>query len=126
MAGVIARAAFAVSKRPQLLVTAVRGKQKMMPDSLEHATGLERKEMEALARGNSDPFNIQTIKRGPSTKDNPTLVPSFYNERMIGCICHEDAFYISYMWLYKGEQRRCECGNWFKLTEAKDPFDFSK
>ncbi len=43
---------------------------------------------------------------------------------MVGCVCHDDAFYVSYMWLHKGEPRRCECGNWFKLTEAVDPFDF--
>lgn len=69
---------------------------------------------------------MRAIQRGPGTKDNPTPVPSFSDARMMGCICHEDSFSINYMWIYEGEPKRCECGYWFKLTKAEDPFDFSK
>ena len=67
---------------------------------------------------------MKAIKRAKGTKAEPTLIPSFHDVRMVGCVCHDDAFFVNYMWLHKGEPKRCECGNWFKLTEAVDPFDF--
>lgn len=34
-----------------------------------------------------DPFNM-SVNRGPrGTKDKPTLVPSVFGERIVGCIC---------------------------------------
>jgi len=125
MAGILSRTTFAVSKlsaRPSLVVLSSRSKGKMMADPMEHATGLERKELEAIARGNPDPFGMQVAKRGPGTKEKPNLVPSFHEMRLVGCVCHEDAFYINYMWLYRGEPKRCECGHWFNLVQAEDPF----
>lgn len=125
MAGIIARTAFRIGSRPQIMVCSARKYgDKYMPDPIEHATGLERQELEAIKRGNPDPFMMSVQKRGPGTKDKPTTVPSFHESRIIGCICHEEAFYVNWMWLYKGEPRRCECGYWFKLTEAEDPFKF--
>jgi len=32
----------------------------------------------------------------------------------------EDSVSINWMFLYKGEPKRCQCGNWFKLVEL-DP-----
>lgn len=58
--------------------------------------------------------------RGPATKDNPCLVPSFVDEKLIGCICHEDQTYINFIWVRKDEPRRCECGHWFKLVPQTD------
>ena len=29
----------------------------------------------------------------------------------------EDSISINWMFLYKGEAKRCQCGNWFKLVE---------
>ncbi|CAL8069535.1 unnamed protein product [Orchesella dallaii] len=122
MAGLLARTGFRVlGKRPSLLVCSVRG-EKYMADPLEHATGIERQELEAIKKGNPDPFMMRVMKRGLGTKDQPTTVPSFHESRIVGCICHEEAFYVNWMWLYKGEPKRCECGYWFKLTEAQDPF----
>lgn len=127
MAGILSRTTLVASKlatkQPGLLVVAARNKSYPYgPDPMEHATGLERKELEAIARGNPDPFGMKVLKRGPGTKDQPNLIPSFYEMRLVGCVCHEDAFYLNYMWLYKGEPKRCECGHWFKLVEAEDPF----
>lgn len=90
-----------------------------LPDYIEHATGLERKELLARAAGNDDPFNMKVVKRGPGTKDNPNLVPSFLDKRIIGCICEEDSTSINWMWVHKEEPKRCMCGHWFKLVEAK-------
>lgn len=58
-----------------------------MNDPLDHATGVEKRELLANLAGNDDPFHMKPIKRGPSTKDKPTLVPSAFEARIIGCIC---------------------------------------
>ncbi|XP_076368075.1 cytochrome c oxidase subunit 5B, mitochondrial-like [Tachypleus tridentatus] len=87
--------------------------------SMEHATGLEKKELMAKAAGNENPFDMRVYKRGPGTKTDPNIIPSAYQERLIGCICEEDATCINWMWLEKGEPKRCECGYWFKLIDAK-------
>lgn len=87
------------------------------PDPLEHATGLEKRELLARASGDDDPFNMDIKKHGPGTKDSPNLVPSAFKSRMVGCICEEDQSHIKWMWLHDGIPRRCECGYWFKLVE---------
>ncbi|KAL2750117.1 hypothetical protein V1477_001613 [Vespula maculifrons] len=90
---------------------------KKCADSLDHATGMEKRELLAKAAGDDDPFNLKVTKRGPGTKDCPNLVPSAFNSRMVGCICEEDQSHINWMWLHEGTPRRCECGYWFKLVE---------
>ncbi|KAF5288796.1 hypothetical protein FQR65_LT11944 [Abscondita terminalis] len=87
-----------------------------MGDPLDHATGLEKREMLAKLSGNTNPFDLRMIKRGPGTKDEPTEIPSAFGSRIIGCICHHDATAIFYMWLHNGHPKRCECGHWFKLV----------
>lgn len=59
----------------------------VMNDPIEHATGLEKKELLAKLAGNDDPYHMSAIKRGPSTKENPTMVPSAFEARIMGCIC---------------------------------------
>ncbi|RXG69319.1 cytochrome c oxidase subunit 5B, mitochondrial [Armadillidium vulgare] len=90
-----------------------------MPDPLDHATGLERQELLAKAAGNENPFDMKVYKRTSGELSNPTLIPSFYQSRIVGCICQEDATTINWMWLTKGEPKRCECGYFFKLEDAK-------
>lgn len=58
-----------------------------MNDPIEHATGLEKKELLAHLAGNEDPFHMNAIKRGASTKENPTMIPSAFDARIVGCIC---------------------------------------
>lgn len=87
-----------------------------MGDPLEHATGLEKRELLAKAAGNDDPFGTKVIKRGPGTRDKPNEIPSAFDSRIVGCICEEEATSINWMWLYKGQPRRCECGHWFTLV----------
>jgi len=129
MAGVLARTVFrTVSRTPQLFAAplAIRARNYadwMMPDPREHATGLERKELDLIAAGNPDPFNMQPMKKGAGTRASPTKVPSIGPERLIGCLCHEDQFYVSWFWLYKGEAKRCQCGHWYKLYEVPDVYN---
>lgn len=58
--------------------------------------------------------------RGAATKENPCLVPSWEDKTVVGCICQEDQTHICYMWVHKGEPKRCECGHWFKAVDAPD------
>lgn len=58
-----------------------------MPDPIDHATGLEKKELLAALAGNDDPYHMKAIKRGVGTKEKPTLIPSAFDARILGCIC---------------------------------------
>lgn len=91
------------------------------PDPIEHTTGKEKLMLLLEERGITDPFHYATqFKRGPGTKENPNIVPTFEDRRMIGCQCDEDATSINYMWVHLDEPKRCECGHWFKAVEAPD------
>uniref|UniRef100_A0A1D1ZBT3 Cytochrome c oxidase subunit 5B, mitochondrial n=1 Tax=Anthurium amnicola TaxID=1678845 RepID=A0A1D1ZBT3_9ARAE len=91
-----------------------------MPNPLEHATGLERKQLLAELQGNEDPFDMRFQKRGACTKEQPQVILSSFHERLIGCICEEDSENVVWMWLRQSEPKRCACGYWFKLKQAED------
>lgn len=59
-----------------------------MNDPLDHATGVEKRELLAKAAGNDNPFDMKVFKRGAGTKDNPNLIPSAFDARIVGCICN--------------------------------------
>jgi len=88
-----------------------------MPDALGHAVGPERWELLTRLAGNDDPFEMNVRKRAKGTFEEPTLIPSIYEKRLIGCVCEEDAISINWMFVFKGEPKRCHCGNWYKLVE---------
>jgi len=51
----------------------------------EIAVGNERLEVEAKAKGR--PYILDDILRGPfGTPDNPVLVPSIFDVRIVGCM----------------------------------------
>ncbi|ESO02898.1 hypothetical protein HELRODRAFT_81076 [Helobdella robusta] len=58
-----------------------------MPDSLGHSVGAERFELLTRLAGNEDPFEMNVKKRATGTKEEPTLIPSLYDKRLIGCVC---------------------------------------
>ncbi|CAK1593883.1 unnamed protein product [Parnassius mnemosyne] len=97
-----------------LLRSGTRAKGKMH-DHLDHVTGLEKRELLAHLAGDCDPFRIMAIKKGPGTFECPNLIPSAFDKRIVGCICHPDTNHIEYMWLHRGEPKRCGCGYWFEL-----------
>ncbi|XP_040218094.1 cytochrome c oxidase subunit 5B, mitochondrial [Rana temporaria] len=53
-----------------------------IPTDEEQATGLERKIMVALKKG-EDPYNILPKVSSPGTKENPHIVPSVNKQRML-------------------------------------------
>ncbi|XP_067621440.1 cytochrome c oxidase subunit 5B, mitochondrial-like [Eurosta solidaginis] len=90
-----------------------------MNDPMEHATGIEKRELEQWKAGNKDPWLLDTIiKRGPGTKEQPTMIPSAFSGRIIGCACKGNLF-VNWMWLENGAPKRCECGFYFQLKEVK-------
>ncbi|XP_058513570.1 cytochrome c oxidase subunit 5B, mitochondrial-like [Ochotona princeps] len=82
----------------------------------EQATGLEREIMMAARKG-LDPNNLLPPKAASGTKEDPNLVPSITNKRIVGCICEEDNSAVIWFWLHKGEAQRCpSCGTHYKLV----------
>ena len=57
-----------------------------VPTDKEQATGLEREIMIAAQKG-LDPYNMLPPKAASGTKEDPNLVPSISNKRIVGCIC---------------------------------------
>ncbi|XP_060107817.1 cytochrome c oxidase subunit 5B, mitochondrial [Heteronotia binoei] len=92
-----------------------------IPTDEEQATGLERKVLKALEQG-VDPYNMFPPKRYPGTKEEPILVPSINEKRMVGCLCEEDNNTVVHFWLHKGEADRCpSCGAHYKLVPYELP-----
>ncbi|KAL5278688.1 COX5B family protein [Megaselia abdita] len=60
---------------------------KMMSDPVEHATGIEKRELLAKQAGNDNPFDMKVFKRGAGTKEKPNQIPSAFEARIVGCIC---------------------------------------
>ncbi|XP_058050839.1 cytochrome c oxidase subunit 5B, mitochondrial [Ahaetulla prasina] len=87
----------------------------------EQATGMERKVLDTIKKG-VDPFGVFPSKPYGGTKDDPHLVPSLTNVRLVGCICEEDATETYYIWLHKDKMERCpSCGAHFKLVPCELP-----
>ncbi|XP_062989133.1 cytochrome c oxidase subunit 5B, mitochondrial-like [Elgaria multicarinata webbii] len=92
-----------------------------IPTDEEQATGLERKILEATKRG-EDPYNIFKPKKYSGTKEDPHIVPSIGDKRIVGCICEEDNSAIIWFWVHKGDAHRCpQCGAYYKLSHYDLP-----
>ncbi|CAH0596324.1 unnamed protein product [Chrysodeixis includens] len=86
-----------------------------MHDTLDHVTGIEKRELLAHMAGDCDPFRIMAIKKGPGTRERPNMIPSAYCSRIMGCVCCPEDNHLEYMWLHMGYPKRCGCGYWFEL-----------
>ncbi|XP_071482246.1 cytochrome c oxidase subunit 5B, mitochondrial-like [Diadema setosum] len=121
MASLTLRKCAFVAARKSLLRPSVRAMASGggIPENFEHATGLEKKELERLKAGDSDPFQLNVRRVAAGTKTKPVEVTSAFTKRIVGCICEEEQTHINWMWLYAGEPQRCECGHWFQLKEVE-------
>uniref|UniRef100_A0A8C8RI46 Cytochrome c oxidase subunit 5B n=1 Tax=Pelusios castaneus TaxID=367368 RepID=A0A8C8RI46_9SAUR len=86
-----------------------------VPSDEEQATGLEREILEAAKKG-KDPYHTLPPKYYSGTKEDPHLVPSTFDKRLVACKCDEDAC-LSWFWVHKGKLERCpSCGTYCKLV----------
>jgi len=122
----------AVALRPAVMAPALQrgvattaarpGELRKLPDPFEHAVGEEKWEMIAAMEG-LDPEDLWETKRAAptsGTKDDPQIVPSMYNKRVVGHLCTEDQTAVIYFTIHKGENggmKRCRCGHWFKIVD---------
>ncbi|XP_005995251.1 cytochrome c oxidase subunit 5B, mitochondrial [Latimeria chalumnae] len=92
-----------------------------IPTDEEQATGMEKKIMQAMKEG-KDPFNVFKPKEYAGTKEDPHIVPSVTNKRIVGCVCEEDNTAVVWFWLHQGESQRCpSCGSHYKLVPHELP-----
>ncbi|XP_027524821.1 cytochrome c oxidase subunit 5B, mitochondrial, partial [Corapipo altera] len=69
-----------------------------------------------------DPYSMFRPKRYAGTKEDPNLVPSITNKRIVGCVCEEDNSCVVWFWLHQGEAQRCpSCGAHYKLIPHELP-----
>ncbi|XP_017769216.1 PREDICTED: cytochrome c oxidase subunit 5B, mitochondrial-like [Nicrophorus vespilloides] len=117
MASLCGKVALNVARRNALCGSRRFATKVTMGDPVEHSTGLEKREYLSKIAGNENPFDLKVIKRGAGTKGQPNEIPSAFDARLVGCICEEEATNVTWMWLHKGQPRRCECGHWFNLVQ---------
>uniref|UniRef100_A0A8B9BA12 Cytochrome c oxidase subunit 5B, mitochondrial n=1 Tax=Anser brachyrhynchus TaxID=132585 RepID=A0A8B9BA12_9AVES len=76
----------------------------------------------ALRPPGPDPYSMFRPKRYAGTKEDPNLVPSIGDKRIVGCVCEEDNSCVIWFWLHKGEAQRCpSCGAHYKLIPHELP-----
>mmetsp|Transcript_11233 Transcript_11233/g.41126 ORF Transcript_11233/g.41126 Transcript_11233/m.41126 type:complete len:187 (+) Transcript_11233:181-741(+) len=83
---------------------------------LEHATGLERMELEAAVQGASL-FDEAWVNAPFGTEENPVKVPSMFAERIIGVTDPDDDSHVIWGVLREGE-RLVLCGQHFELERV--------
>uniref|UniRef100_A0A671TA42 Cytochrome c oxidase subunit 5B, mitochondrial n=1 Tax=Sinocyclocheilus anshuiensis TaxID=1608454 RepID=A0A671TA42_9TELE len=92
-----------------------------IPTDDEQATGLEKIVLEASKRG-TDPYSILKPQEYAGSKQDPHIVPSITNKRIVGCVCEEDNTAVVWFWLHQGEAQRCpSCGTYYKLVPHELP-----
>lgn len=101
--------------------TVEHGVEGRIPDNWEQATGMERKEMIEMAKGNSDPFGLEGLKWGPvGTKESPRMIPSHVDERIVGCVVDPESEVITYFNLKAGPPVMGPDGQWFQLQKTEE------
>lgn len=91
--------------------------KKRVEDVMPIATGHEREELEAELEGR-DILEINYPVGPFGTKDNPAIVKSYYDKRIVGCPGGEgeDEHDVVWFWLKKDKPYECPvCGQHFKL-----------
>ncbi|XP_057526257.1 cytochrome c oxidase subunit 5b-1, mitochondrial-like [Amaranthus tricolor] len=91
--------------------------KKSVEDVMPIATGHEREEIEAELQG-KDILEINYPVGPFGTKENPAIVKSYYDKRIVGCPGGEgeDEHDVVWFWLEKGKSYECPvCTQYFKL-----------
>lgn len=120
---VMASATTTVTRRGIATTSVCMKKDMPLPDSLEHAVGIEKFERLAKLAGVDDPWDLKKYQLGAGTKEAPTIITSMYNKRLVGHRCEDDQTFLTYFYVYKGFPKRCQCGHWFKVEDA-EPYHY--
>lgn len=89
------------------------------PNIVDRATGEEKLLLLAFENGVLDPYcNLPIERRGRGSRDNPVKVESFFDERIVACVCEPMQNSHRFSVYYKGEPKRCQCGHWIEVVDA--------
>nr|ACG41488.1 cytochrome c oxidase polypeptide Vb [Zea mays] len=93
-------------------------------DVMPIATGLEREELEAELKGKKR-FDMDPLVGPFGTKEEPSVVESYYNKRIVGCPGGEgeDEHDVVWFWLKKDEPHECPVSQYFVLKVIGDGGD---
>eukprot|EP00298_Acanthocystis_sp_HF-20_P019808 c24252_g1_i1.p1 GENE.c24252_g1_i1~~c24252_g1_i1.p1 ORF type:complete len:131 (-),score=49.15 c24252_g1_i1:81-473(-) len=112
--------------RTPLPVSSVRyssgSSSKVTKEDLEHATGMERAELEAEMRGETL-FDRRGLVGPFGTREKPVIVPSYNSFRPVGCTggLGDNEHELLWFNLFEGHTHICpECGQFFKLHREKE------
>merc|ERR1712080_675848 len=115
----LTRTAFTQMGRRGLSLSAAKRADKMMPDPVEHATGLEKYKLLAKQAGNEDPFFLQSIgEREPRMSQ---LLSTLWTITGWLDVCVKKRTQLKWTWLSQGVPKRCECGYWMELKSHPAP-----
>jgi hypothetical protein len=93
-----------------------------MGTDAEQATGLEKRELDALAKGETL-FGEDILYGAFGTPEKPVIVRSVFDSRIVGCVGHAGHEH-DLIWhvVSNGKPLVClECGQVFKLEKIDDP-----
>lgn len=112
--GTNARVFASKADAPNVVAEVKPGVDGEVPSILDQATGLERAEID-----HPDLFKHNEVLRGEfGTKENPVMIQSNYDSRIVGCTgkASPDDHDIVWLNVEKGEQAVCGvCGQVFEL-----------
>ncbi|KAL6620791.1 hypothetical protein ACP70R_035930 [Stipagrostis hirtigluma subsp. patula] len=94
-------------------------------DVMPIATGLEREELEAELQGKKR-FDMDPPSGPFGTKEEPAVIESYYNKRIVGCPGGEgeDEHDVVWFWLEKDKPHECPvCSQYFVLKVIGDGGD---
>ncbi|XP_073040112.1 cytochrome c oxidase subunit 5b-1, mitochondrial-like isoform X4 [Primulina eburnea] len=103
------RSAFVMSRHLSATIT--------VDDVMPIATGHEREELQAALTG-KDVLEINYPSGPYGTKEEPAVVKSYYDKRIVGCpgVEGEDEHDVVWFWLEKGRPHECPvCSQYFVL-----------
>lgn len=93
-----------------------------MPTDAESATGLEKRELDALAKG-ENLFGDDTLYGAFGTPEKPVIVQSVFDTRITGCVGGEGSEHdLTWHVVSHGKPLVClECAQVFQLEKIEDP-----
>jgi cytochrome c oxidase subunit 5b len=88
-----------------------------LKSEIEHATGLEKAELEAQLKG-EELFGPTVLTGSFGTAESPVIVPSVFADRIVGCSGSEEHSHdLKWHTVHESKDLVClECGQFFRLN----------